>query len=65
MASGPHRPGFSDALWAVTERATAADPAHRFETAGEMLAALREVAAGLGPPVDRGEVAALDRKSVV
>jgi serine/threonine-protein kinase len=55
----PYRPGFSDALWAVIERATAADPGRRFETAGDMLAALREVASGLGPPVDRGEVAVL------
>jgi len=55
----PHRLGFSDGLWAVIERATAADPVRRFETAGEMLAALRDVASGLGPPVDRGEVAAL------
>lgn len=55
----PHRPGFSDALWAAIERATAPDPVRRFETAGEMLAALREVAAGLGPPVERGELAAL------
>lgn len=54
-----HRPGFSEALWAVIQRATAADPVDRFATAGEMLAALREVAAALGPPVDRGEVAAL------
>jgi serine/threonine-protein kinase len=55
----PHRPGFPDALWAVIQRATAADPGERFATAGDMLAALREVAAGLGPPVDRSEVAAL------
>jgi serine/threonine-protein kinase len=55
----PHRPGFSDALWAVIQRATAADPADRFATAGDMRAALREVATSLGPPVDRGEVAAL------
>jgi Tfp pilus assembly protein PilF len=55
----PHRPGFCDALWAVIERATAADPAQRFAAAGDMLAALRAVAAGLGPPVDRGEVGAL------
>ncbi|HEY0484236.1 MAG TPA: protein kinase [Kofleriaceae bacterium] len=55
----PHRPGFSDALWGVIERATAADPERRFPTAGEMLAALREVASGLGPSVDRGEVATL------
>lgn len=54
-----HRPGFSDALWAVIERATAADPVHRFETAGDMLAALCDVASGLGPSVDRSEVAAL------
>jgi tetratricopeptide (TPR) repeat protein len=55
----PHRPGYSDALWAVIQRATAADPTDRFATVGDMLAALREVAAGLGPPVERGEVAAL------
>jgi tetratricopeptide (TPR) repeat protein len=55
----PHRPGFSDALWAVIQRATAAEPVDRFATAGDMLAALREVAAGLGPPVDRREIAAL------
>jgi len=55
----PHRPGFSDALWAMIEQATAADPERRFATAGAMLAALREVASELGPPVDRGEVAAM------
>src|SRR4051812_23648113 len=55
----PHRPGFPDALWAVIQRATAADPVDRFATADEMRAALREVATGLGPPVDRGELAAL------
>lgn len=55
----PHRPGFSDALWAVIQRATAANPERRFETAGDMLAALRDVASGLGPQVERGEVATL------
>jgi hypothetical protein len=55
----PHRPGFPDALWAVIERATAADPERRFATADDMRAALRDVASELGPPVERGEVAAL------
>ena len=55
----PHRPGFSDALWGVIARATAADPAGRFATAGDMRAALGAVAAELGPAVERAEIAAL------
>ncbi len=55
----PHRPGYPDALWSLIERATAADPDLRFADAAAMLAALRAVGAGLGPVVDRSELAAL------